>query len=324
MSNNTDSFSTTFPIVSFTGPIVGPGSTLLTGEAVPGLGDIQLKCCGFVQLSSYLAPGDPTKTPFKGFHPFQVFVIFPIHTKPWNTLCKKMADRKETHFQSNVLLSCTGKVAGFLDHRIMVHPPQLAQDFVFIVVPDTWQFLDKAGQDSISTPLAPSVTTPAKKPPTDPFDPARFMSPSKPITRQTTTPTMTTRSTVTLSDQASHTEPTNLTLSTTALMPAARSTSGATKRPNQFDELSSPSTPSKKTRPVQPAQEVKQDSSRSSTITLDEPFPPSSPIPNDTTDSLTSSISSAPPLSLEDTTRPHRNRHPPKKFAEIGDNITLS
>jgi hypothetical protein len=202
MFNRADTFPITPPIVSFTGLIVGPGSTLLDSEAVPGLGDIQLKCCGFVQLSTFLAPGNPTKTPFKGFHPFQVFVIFPIHANPWSSLCKRMIERKETHFQSNALLSCTGKVAGFLDHRIMLHPPQLTQDYVFIVVPDTWQFHDKAGRDSISA--SPSVTTPAKQLSTDPFDPARFMSPSKPVIHQTTNSTM---ATALFTGQPPHAEP---------------------------------------------------------------------------------------------------------------------
>ena len=184
MFNRTDAYPITPPIVSFTGLIIGPGSTLLKSEAVPGLGDIQLKCCGFVQLSTFLAPGIPTRTPFKGFHPFQVFIIFPIHANPWSALCKKMTERRETQFHSNVILSCTGKVAGFLDHRIMVDPPQLTQDYVFIVVPDTWQFHDKADRDSISA--SASMATPSKQPSTDPFDPARFTSSSKPVTRQTT------------------------------------------------------------------------------------------------------------------------------------------
>jgi hypothetical protein len=206
MFNRTDTFPITLPIVSFTGPIVGPGSTLLDGEAVPDLGNIQLKCCGFVQLSTYLAPGNPTRTPFKGFHPFQVFVIFPIHANPWTSLCKRMIERKETQFQLNVSLSCTGKVAGFLDHRIMVHPPQFTQDYVFIVVPDTWQFHDNASRDSIST--SPLVTTPAKQPSADPFDPARFMSPSKPVTQQTTNSTMGMAS---FTRQPPHADPASLT-----------------------------------------------------------------------------------------------------------------
>ncbi|KAJ6436227.1 transposase [Purpureocillium lavendulum] len=95
-----------------------------------GLGASQLKCCGFIQLSSYLTPGNPDKTPFKGFHPFQVFVIFPIHANPWAILCKKMVERRDTHFQTNVHFTCTGKVAGLLDHRLMAQPPASDRDYV--------------------------------------------------------------------------------------------------------------------------------------------------------------------------------------------------
>ena len=199
MFKRTDTFPITPPIVSFTGLVLGPGSTLLDVEAVPGLGDIQLKCCGFIQLSTYLAPGNPTRTPFKGFHPFQVFIIFPIHADPYPSLCRKMIERKESSFQSDVILTCTGKVAGFLDHRIMVNPPQLTEDHVFIVVPDTWTFHDKATSSSETTPAKA-----AKQPPADPFDPARFMSPSKPVIQQTTNSTMATAS---FTRQPPHAEP---------------------------------------------------------------------------------------------------------------------
>jgi hypothetical protein len=104
---------------------------------MPAWDDAQLKCCGFVQLTTFLAPGNPDKTPYRGFHPFQVFVIFPIRANPWASLCKKMAERRDTQFQSNVLLTCTGKVAGLLDHRLMVQPPALGQDYIFIIVPDS-------------------------------------------------------------------------------------------------------------------------------------------------------------------------------------------
>lgn len=47
--------------------------TLLRNEATATeeLGNIQKECCGFVQLSSYVTPGKPLKTPCKGFHPFK-------------------------------------------------------------------------------------------------------------------------------------------------------------------------------------------------------------------------------------------------------------
>jgi len=200
MFDSADTLPVTSPIVSFTGPIIGPGHTLLHPDTISDLEDTQAKCCGFIQLSTFLTPGDPTKTPFKGFHPFQVFVIFPIHVNPWSSLCKRMTERQGTHFQSNTLFSCTGKVAGFLDHRIMINPPQLTQDYVFIVVPDTWQFHHKASLDSIS--ISPSATTPAKQPLTKATGRSKFISPSTPVAQRATSPTTTT---------TSHTEPTNLT-----------------------------------------------------------------------------------------------------------------
>ncbi|OAQ62547.1 hypothetical protein VFPBJ_11408 [Purpureocillium lilacinum] len=135
---------TIMPVVSFTGPVVGSGLDLLQADAAPAFDEPQLKCCGFVQLSTFVSPGKPEKTPFKGFHPFQVFVIFPVHANPWTSLCKKMAQRRDSQFQPGAPFTCTGKVAGLLAHRHMRHPPALEQDYVFIVVPDTWTFLDKA------------------------------------------------------------------------------------------------------------------------------------------------------------------------------------
>ncbi|KAF2649658.1 hypothetical protein K491DRAFT_583359, partial [Lophiostoma macrostomum CBS 122681] len=145
------------PIVSFAGPILGSGLTLLHGQSTSGLDDTQRKCCGFIQLSTYIAPGNPNKTPFKGFHPFQVFAIFPIHVNPWTSLCKRMADRSDTQFQPNTIFT----------------------DCVFIVVPDTWHFYDKAALESVS--VSASLDAPAKQPSTDPFtfNRSKFISPSK-------------------------------------------------------------------------------------------------------------------------------------------------
>ncbi|KAM4066721.1 hypothetical protein HRG_012153 [Hirsutella rhossiliensis] len=56
----------------------------------------------------------------------------------------KMTERRDSQFQSNALFTCTGKIAGLLDHQIMKHAPAFDQDYIFIVVPDTWTFHDKA------------------------------------------------------------------------------------------------------------------------------------------------------------------------------------
>ncbi|KAH8665656.1 hypothetical protein BGZ61DRAFT_431089 [Ilyonectria robusta] len=157
LESDTDHFPAIPPVVAFTGPVVGSGCTMLRKESIPGLDDVQLKCCGFVQLSTFVAPGKPDKTPFKGFHPFHVFVIFPIHANPWASLCKKIVERQDTQFQANALFTCTGKVVSLLDHSIIMHPPGFNRDYVFIVVPDTWTFLDRATSKLASAALSLSI-----------------------------------------------------------------------------------------------------------------------------------------------------------------------
>ncbi|KAM4062958.1 PIF1-like helicase [Hirsutella rhossiliensis] len=138
-----DAFPAIQPIVSFTGPVIGSGRDLLHGNSAAALDDTQLSCCGFVQLSTFICPGIPGKTPFKGFHPFQLF---------------KMTERRDSQFQPNALLTCTGKIAGLLDHQIMTHAPAFEQDYIFIVVPDTWTFLDRAMSNQASaTQLLPTT-----------------------------------------------------------------------------------------------------------------------------------------------------------------------
>ncbi|KJZ68129.1 hypothetical protein HIM_12480 [Hirsutella minnesotensis 3608] len=149
------------PIVSFTGLIVDAGHSLLRRDLLPGLDAAQFSCCGFVRLSTYVAPGMPNKIPFKGYHPFQVFVIFPIRANPWATLCKKMAERRISQFQPNVPFTCTGKVAGLLRHDVMLYPPGSGRDNVFIIVPDSWAFLDKTA--ATVTPMAPLLSTPHRQ-----------------------------------------------------------------------------------------------------------------------------------------------------------------
>lgn len=174
MFNAVDGFPTMSPIVAFTGPVVGSGLTLLHNDPVSGLSEAQLKCCGLVQLSTFIAPGNPAKPPFRGLHHFQVFVIFPIHVNPWMMRCKKMVDRQSTQFLPGTMLSCTGRVVALLNHQLMIYPPKLPQDLVFMVVPDSWSFLEKPSRDFISA--LPQITS-AKPSASDPR--SRFMTPIK-------------------------------------------------------------------------------------------------------------------------------------------------
>ncbi|KAH7115543.1 hypothetical protein EDB81DRAFT_919185 [Dactylonectria macrodidyma] len=325
----TDQFPLSSPIVSFTGPVVGPGPALLHKEFVPALDDVQLKCCGFVQLTTFLAPGNPGKTPYRGFHPFQVFVIFPIRANPWASLCKKMAERRDTQFQSNVLLTCTGKVAGLLGHHLMVQPPTLEQDYVFIVVPDSWTFLDKGVSGPASPTPPPGAATPAVRSSSSnhtPFEEikAKFTA-RRPAASPTPLPAATPASASTPGESmpsvisTSSTQYHYLSTSPTPKRPA----SGAdytppAKRPRQSP--TSPITiPSSGTHPSA--------GSSSSQETVDEPEPscagnqaptasfirplaPANHLPAPTLDTITAAVS-------ESSNRPSRNRHPPKnKYLE--------
>ncbi|KAM4062490.1 PIF1-like helicase [Hirsutella rhossiliensis] len=155
-----DTFPTIQPIVSFTGPVIGSGRDLLHGNSAAALDDTQLSCCGFVQLSTFI-----------WLSPFQVF---------------KMTERRDSQFQSNALFTCTGKIAGLLDHQIMKHAPAFDQDYIFIVVPDTWTFHDKAMSDQASaTQLLPTTPKSAVGNPSDySVALARFTSTKKPKAAQ--------------------------------------------------------------------------------------------------------------------------------------------
>ncbi|KAH7118136.1 hypothetical protein B0J13DRAFT_613228 [Dactylonectria estremocensis] len=268
-----DHFPAIPPVVTFTGPVVGSGRTLLRKESIPGLDGVQLKCCGFVQLSTYIAPGNPDKTPFKGFHPFQVFAIFPIHANPWASLCKKMVERQDTHFQANAHFTCTG------NH-------------------DTWAFLDRATSKSASAAL--SLSTPPKQPSSGPMAfgdaKAMFSSPPKP--------------TVHRSPPIPSTPPTSASLEPST-PPAKRTNSNCGQTPTKKRRLSPassttiPSSQSKEpvgSPTISAFSQDELDVSEADIATTCRPDAPAS-------DSITA-FSSDPP-------RPHRNRHPPKKYQEV-------
>ncbi|KAM4061309.1 hypothetical protein HRG_013052 [Hirsutella rhossiliensis] len=93
----------------------------------------------------------------------------------------KMTERGDSQFQPNALFTCTGKIAGLLDHQIMTHAPAFDQDYIFIVVPDTWTFLDRAMSNQASaTQLLPTTPKGTVGNPSDYSDAlARFTSTKK-------------------------------------------------------------------------------------------------------------------------------------------------
>ncbi|KAM4061851.1 hypothetical protein HRG_013398 [Hirsutella rhossiliensis] len=151
-------FPSTPPVVSFHGVVAGPGLDLLRRDFLPNLGPDQLRCCGFVRLTTYIAPGLPDRIPYKGYHPFEVFVIFPVYVNPWAVLCKKIAEKPNSSFLPGVPFTCTGKVVGLLDHRVMLSPPGSERDYVFIIVPDSWTFVDRPSAAAAAASASPLAT----------------------------------------------------------------------------------------------------------------------------------------------------------------------
>ncbi|KAH7146968.1 hypothetical protein B0J13DRAFT_552977, partial [Dactylonectria estremocensis] len=112
------------------------GDSKVYKDSVPLLDDAQLRCCAFIQCYTYITPGQPLKSPFKGFHPFQVFILFPIRALPFSLLCKKMADRKDAQFVPGMPFNCVSKIVSLLDHSLMVAaPPADEKDYSTPPVP---------------------------------------------------------------------------------------------------------------------------------------------------------------------------------------------
>jgi hypothetical protein len=144
-----DSYGPLAPTASFTGPILGSGLTLLEPDTITTFDDNQRKCCGFVQLASYINPGKWHQTPMAGTHTFQVFVLFPILVQPWSARCAWMTKKESSIFQSGALFCCpSATVVGRLNHATMKTKPPREQDYVLIVVPNEWFFLDMSVYNS--------------------------------------------------------------------------------------------------------------------------------------------------------------------------------
>jgi hypothetical protein len=82
MFNAVEGFPTISPIVSFTGPVVGAGQVLLHDEPVSGLSETQRKCCGFVQLSTFITAGGCNEASFPRITPIPGLRNLPYPREP--------------------------------------------------------------------------------------------------------------------------------------------------------------------------------------------------------------------------------------------------
>ncbi|KAF2184533.1 hypothetical protein K469DRAFT_780858 [Zopfia rhizophila CBS 207.26] len=212
-----------------------------------------------------------------------------------------------SHLLSSETSAINCRVAGFLNHHIMVHPLQLLQDYVFIVVPDSWSFIDKSSRDSSLT--SPLTTTPTKQSSSDPR--SKFMSPAKRKSDQLSEPVTPKAS----SNNGAHmTTPSSQTPDTSYTGDISDTHASPPPKRLHTDHILQKS--------------VHKDSS--STVTLYKPSTtPSStpmhaanllhtkPINSSATNPVPYSVPQAPVISTDDTNRPHRNRQPTKKVLNI-------
>ncbi|KAM6514020.1 hypothetical protein FALCPG4_015202 [Fusarium falciforme] len=209
--------------------------------------------------------------------------MLPIHANPWASLRKWSRDM--THFQTNAHFTCTGKVLGLLDHNIMVHPLGFDRDYVFIVVPDSWTFVDRA-TSKLAFP-APSLSIPQKQLPSSPmaFDDAKamFASPPRPPVRPPLPVPPSTPTSASL-------EP--------STPPAKRTISDYGQTPTKKRHLSPASSST-----IPPSQS--HESIRSLAVSASSQ------------DELDVSEADVATAFTSDSPRPHRNRHPPKKYQEV-------
>ncbi|KAI5455842.1 hypothetical protein BGZ63DRAFT_409495 [Mariannaea sp. PMI_226] len=92
-----------------------------------------------------------------------------------------MAEREESPFQPNALFTCTGNVISILNHDLMVNPPEHADDYVLVVVPNSFSWLHRNQASTLppSTPTTSPTSHQAGARPTLDFAKMKYINPIK-------------------------------------------------------------------------------------------------------------------------------------------------
>ena len=152
---------------SFSGPI--DVTTYRLKDELPWLQNGQAKACCFVRLAGYLQPANEDMPPYKGQHPFHIFILFPLNQQPWQSICKwMMTATGRGPFTPKSWLCGTGPVVGILNRKAIEGFPESDTDTtILVVIPETWEFVTRTTLEppppvSVSqatTPRSESATT---------------------------------------------------------------------------------------------------------------------------------------------------------------------
>ncbi len=135
-------FPTVAPRASFQGPI---DTTTFRFKAGSLTGN-QLKCCGFVQCRTYLAPPREGDTPFKGGQMFHMLAYMPDDQQPWRSRIEWMKNSAEGGFASRKWMYGRGSIVGMLNTRLLEEEPGPGQDILVVLV-DEFGFTSRASFD---------------------------------------------------------------------------------------------------------------------------------------------------------------------------------
>ncbi|KAM5529294.1 hypothetical protein FOXYSP1_17138 [Fusarium oxysporum f. sp. phaseoli] len=134
-----DCLPTIAPRATFHGPVDTTAFRFKAGS----LSNNQLKCCGFIQCSTYLVPPRDKDPTFRGGQMFHILAYMPHDQQPWKSRVDWMKGLPEGGFASGKWMYGRGSIVGVLNPALLQEELQPGQDILVVLV-DEFSFTSKA------------------------------------------------------------------------------------------------------------------------------------------------------------------------------------
>jgi hypothetical protein len=134
-----DCLPTMAPRATFHGPVDTTTFHIKAGS----LSNDQLKCCGFIQCSTYLVPPRDKDPTFRGGQMFHILAYMPHDQQPWKSRVDWMKSSPEGGFASRKWMYGRGSIVGVLNPALLEEELQPGQDILVVLV-DEFSFTSKA------------------------------------------------------------------------------------------------------------------------------------------------------------------------------------
>ncbi|KAK7420730.1 hypothetical protein QQZ08_010265 [Neonectria magnoliae] len=170
-------FPTTAPRACFHGPV----DTTTFRFKAGALSSNQLKCCGFIQCSTYLVPPRDSDPTFRGGQIFHILAYMPHDQQPWKSRIDWMKNSPEGGFASRKWMYGRGSIVGVLNPALLEEELQPGQD-ILVVLADEFGFTSRATFDGVAAMRKEPSPQKAKAEPgkrRNPFSSSPDASPSK-------------------------------------------------------------------------------------------------------------------------------------------------